>query len=81
MFQLEDQELVAGIAVGGPNPDSDLDLILRDSPGLKGSRHQARVEQKIKEIIGDFTDETGIKVDANARWLYSMFEWISIFGY
>jgi predicted nucleotidyltransferase len=58
----------------GPRPDSDLDIFVRGAPGLEGSRHQAHVQARIRQIIRDFEIETGIRVDLNADWLFPIFD-------
>jgi hypothetical protein len=48
----------------GPIEASDLDLYIKDRPGsFEGSRFDSGLRQKIKQITGDFTSETGIKID------------------
>ena len=49
----------------GATPISDLDLMLRDRPGIlqTGGRYNKKIRDRLDEIFTDFRDETGIRVD------------------
>ncbi len=46
----------------GPRPDSDLDMLIILSQGELDGRSGPWIRQTIGTIMGDFTDDTGIKV-------------------
>jgi hypothetical protein len=63
-----------------PAVDSDVDLAIDDWVGLKGSRHEARVIQRMKDIAKEFTTSTGINVKLHVRSHYAKSEWGEFFG-
>lgn len=64
----------------GPLAESDVDIAVADMVGLKGTKYDKKVWDKIREYAKEFTEETGLRVELHARSRYSRTEWGEFFG-